>query len=369
MKIATITCHDVYNYGASLQAYALQKYMESKGHEYQIIDYKPTYDSQSYKLWSVTNPAYNKPIVKQLYLLTKLPRRIFSLKRKRLFDNFREKYLHITPSRYISADDIAVNCPIADVYIAGSDQIWNTFFKNGRDKAFYLDFVKGKGRRISYAASFATDKIYNNAEKNVAQWLQNFDAISVRESSALDLLSDLGRKDGVHVCDPVFLLNREEWEHLALDSDKSQKHKESYIFLYDCEKSAKLRDIALRLKVMTGNRIVSVSSTKGKYADKDYSLSGPLEFLKLIRNSSFVVANSFHALSFAIIFQKPFFIVNRTDGINTRMRDFLRLLSLEERLIDTSKQLFLNPIDYDKINVLLSNFIVVSKEFLSTQIH
>ncbi|MDE6338307.1 MAG: polysaccharide pyruvyl transferase family protein [Muribaculaceae bacterium] len=368
MKIATITCHDVYNYGASLQAYALQEYCRSLGCDYEIIDYKPPYLSNHYKLWSVANPVYDKPVVKQLYLAAKLPGRLSGLKRKRLFDVFRDKYFRLTPIRYASADDIAKDCPDADVFIAGSDQIWNTFFQNGRDKAFYLDFVGNKGRKISYAASFATEKIYNDAEQDVAKWLKNFDAVSVRESSALDLLSSLGREDGVLVSDPVFLLDRKRWEDLASDSSDTRQRNFDYIFLYDCEQSAKLRDIAIGLKAMSGCKIVAVSSTKGKYADENCSLSGPLEFLKLIKNSKYVVANSFHALAFALIFHKPFFIVNRSEGINTRMRDFLRLLSLDERLIDSQRQLFLGAIDYDKVDGSLAKLINDSKEFIHTQI-
>ena len=196
MKIATITCHDVYNYGASLQAYALQHYLESIGHNCQIIDYKPDYLSNHYNLRSVANPRFDKPMLRQLYLMAKLPGRIGSLSRKRRFDRFTSDYLHLTTTRYASSDQIAANCPKADVYIAGSDQIWNTFFQNGHDKAFYLDFAKGKGRLVSYAASFATEKIFNDADDFVRSELKNFDAVSVRESSALTLLEALGRNDG-----------------------------------------------------------------------------------------------------------------------------------------------------------------------------
>ena len=82
MKINTITCHDVYNHGASLQAYALQHYLQSEGHDVEIIHYKPDYLSRHFNLWMVANPIFDKPIVKQLYLLAKLPGRLCSLKRK-----------------------------------------------------------------------------------------------------------------------------------------------------------------------------------------------------------------------------------------------------------------------------------------------
>ena len=81
MRICTITCHDVYNAGASLQAYALQTYLKSLGHDVKIIDYKPDYLSQHYRLDVVANPKYDKPLLKQAYLLAKLPGRLRMLPR------------------------------------------------------------------------------------------------------------------------------------------------------------------------------------------------------------------------------------------------------------------------------------------------
>ena len=100
MQIKTITCHDVYNHGASLQAYALQTYLESMGHSVEIIDYKPDYLSGHYRLWTVDNPIFDKPFIKQLYLLAKLPERLISLKRKSLFDEFTTKYLKLSNQNF-----------------------------------------------------------------------------------------------------------------------------------------------------------------------------------------------------------------------------------------------------------------------------
>lgn len=363
MKIATITCHDVYNYGASLQAYALQEYMESQGHSYKIINYKPPYLSNHFRIDLVANPVFDKPVIKQLYLLAKLSGRLRGLKRKKLFDRFTEKYLHLSDKRYDSCENIANECPDADLYIAGSDQIWNTLFQNGRDAAFYLDFARGRGHRISYAASFATDKICNGAENFVKDKINNFDAISVRESSALNLLKGLGRNDGILVCDPVFLLDRSKWYDLA--AHVVNRCLGEYIFLYDCEQSVKIKSIAKKLKAYTGLKICTVSATKGHYADENFELSGPIEFLNLLAGAKYVVANSFHALAFSLIFRKPFFIVNRTEGINTRMRDFLEYLSLSDRLIDSPDQLSFISVDYSTVEMQLDKLIAQSKQFLN----
>lgn len=136
MKIKTITCHDVYNVGASLQAYALVTYLRKLGHDAQIIDYKPDYLSNHYPLWGLGNPAYDKPVIRELYNLAKLPGRLKARNGKAEYDRFTAEFLPLTPRRYTSNDDLKQNPPEADVYFAGSDQIWNCFFPNGKDPAF-----------------------------------------------------------------------------------------------------------------------------------------------------------------------------------------------------------------------------------------
>lgn len=365
MKIAAITCHDVYNYGASLQAYALQEYCKGLGCEYEIIDYKPDYLSQHFRFSKVANPRFDRPVVKQLYLLAKLPERIRALKKKRLFDEFSRRFLQRSPNRYNSYEELAQNPPAANLYIAGSDQIWNTFFRNGHDRAFYLDFAPKSSRRISYAASFATDSIYGGAEAFVAGQLQNFDAISVRETSALQLLESLGRKHGQLVCDPVFLMAADEWQGLIAEQPKP---KGDYIVVYDCEQSALLSKIARQLSAITGLPIHSLATTAGRYAQQDLSLGGPIEFLTEIACARYVVANSFHALAFSLIFKKDFFIANRAEKINTRMRDFLQFLGLSERLINSPAQLTADRIDFTAAEAKLSQLLQQSKQFISEQI-
>ena len=143
MNSYTITCHDVYNAGASLQAYALQQYLISLGIDNKIIDYKPDYLSRHYSLTTIDNPKFNKGVLKYVYLTAKFPRRFINLcgLKKKRFDQFRNKYLILTENRYNSNEDLKNSLPEADIYIAGSDQIWNTLFNNGKDPAFYLDFA------------------------------------------------------------------------------------------------------------------------------------------------------------------------------------------------------------------------------------
>ena len=258
MLIKTITCHDVYNHGAILQAYALMKYLQNKGHKVEIIDYKPTYLSGHYNLFSVNNPAWNTNFIKKaIYLFVKFPGALLALKRKRAFDQFTEKYLSITQTQYVSNEQLTQDPPKADIYICGSDQIWNCLFPNGKDPAFYLDFVPKDKRKISYAASFATQQIPQEYKKFVKNKISNLDNISVRETSGIEILKNLGITHGTQVVDPVFLLDRDEWDHFC-----KCKINEEYLLVYDFDKSDLVKKIALKIAEEKKIKIYSVNNYK-----------------------------------------------------------------------------------------------------------
>lgn len=357
MQIKTITCHDVYNLGASLQAYALAEYLKDCGHDVQIIDYKPAYLSRHYSLSWVANPKFDRPLVRQAYLLAKLPGRLRARKslRKQRFDDFRRDLLPLTHRRYESVEELRERYPEADLYIAGSDQIWNPVFPNGKDPAFFLEFVPGEKRKISYAASFSVDELEAVDQKRMQPWLERLDAISVREISGVKLLAKMGLQ-GVQVMDPVFLLDKERWETLAVRPDT-----DGYILVYDFDGSDRVREMARQLAERTGKRIVSVFPMGG--ASEVWFDMGPREFLGAILNADCVLSNSFHATAFSLIFHKEFYVVNREEKINTRMRDLLEGLSLGERLISCIPDQLSGP-DWETVQGSLEEMIARSKTFL-----
>lgn len=364
MIIKTITCHDVYNFGASLQAYALMTYLNSLGNNTEIIDYKPDYLSNHYNLWSIDNPIYDKFIVRYLYLLAKLPGRLIRKygKRKKRFDNFTTKYLKLTNVRYSSNESLKNNLPEADIYIAGSDQIWNTSFNNGKDPAFYLDFVPKDKIKASYAASFAIESLPNEYKEKVKRLLINFDYISVREKSGLNILNDLNIDKGIQVIDPVFLLDKDQWFELESNSELI-KFDEQYLICYDFDSNELVKEICLKIAKEKNLKIYSFF--KNDYADKTFYNIGPLEFLSLIKNSQYVVSNSFHGTAFALIFEKEFVVVNREEQINTRMKDLIESFNLKERLTYRSAKISqLEPINYDLINSNIFKETKKSKDYL-----
>lgn len=362
MDIKIITCHNVYNFGASLQAYALSYYLKTLGHNVEIINYQPGYQRSLFSLKAINNPKYNKPILRQLYIFAKLWGRINGLKSKKAFDKFTSTYLPLT-REYASYDDLYHHPPKADLFIAGSDQIWNTYFPNGRDKAFYLRFGECKTRKISYAPSFAIDTISPDLHDFVQSNIKSLDAVSVREKSALRILNSLDIKSAIQVCDPVFLLDKSHWMHLA---QLSELNLSNYILVYECSDNFKVKDSAKRLRDVTGNKIVYLGSWE--YADINIPHASPIDFLNAINNSNFVITDSYHATLFSILFEKQFFVADRTEPLNSRIHDILNLMSLTNRIISTPDSISVSGINFhnhfDSINQLITD----SKDYLNRQI-
>jgi hypothetical protein len=334
------------------------------GHDARIIDYRPPYLSGHFKLWSVPD-SYKKRGLAIPYIMAKLPERLMALPRKRAFDTFYDRYMDVDNPTYNSVEALRANPPKADLYIAGSDQIWNTTFNNGRDAAFYLDFGSEKVKKISYAASFATDDIKPEYKDFVKRKLANFDAISVRETSGLKILSELGY-EGTHVVDPVFLLDESEWSNIASGDGEG----DDYILVYDFYSDKVIQQVAQALARLHHCRIFSVGATKLKYADRNYINYGPATFVSLVKNARCVVSNSFHGSAFAMIFNKDFFVLNREDGLNSRMHNLLTHYQIADRLIciDATDEILASHIDYAFVDKILMEDIQHSKSFLKTQI-
>lgn len=364
MRIKTITCHDVYNNGASLQAYALQNFLESHGHTVEIINYKPQYLSNHFNLIYVDNPRWRTNIIRKLtYLTFKFPQRVLSLKKKRAFDNFRHKYLNVTHATYKTNEELKENPPVADLFIAGSDQIWNTRFPNGKDAAFYLDFAPKSSRKISYAASFAADSVDAKYSGFIKEKLAYLDAVSVREQSGVEIAKDHGVDSATWVCDPVFLLRRIDWESFIPELKSNEK----YVLVYDFDSNPQIESIVKELSRINNWKIYTVNK-KLDYADKNHPYAGPNEFLSLIKNAEYVISNSFHGSAFSIIFKRNFLVVPRAEDINDRMKSLLSIAGIEDRLVTNLLDVPLSNIDYHGVERNMDIFIEGSKKYLLSNI-
>jgi hypothetical protein len=357
MIIRTITCHEVYNHGASLQEYALLTFLNNNGFHAKTLHYKPPYLSNHFKLSTVSNPRFDKPLLKQLYLLAKLPGRLKDLKRKSNFDKFARKYIPTDSVLYSNNEELKSNLPVAETFICGSDQIWNSFFQNGKDPAFYLNFVPDAKRKIAYAASFAIDELADDVKPLVKENVKRLDAVGVRETSGVRILNELGIQNAVQVLDPVFLLDKAHWEKYV------EPIQENFVFVYDFDSNSVIKEVALKLKAEKGYKIFTVNRNI-TYADQNFWLEGPEKFLSLVYHAKMNITNSFHSTAFSLIFEKQFVVVNRSEKINTRMRDLLSLFDLTNLISSISEFELLDSIEYELTRLRIEKSINASRSFL-----
>lgn len=364
MKIKIITCHNVYNYGASLQAFALQYYLRMKGNEVEIIDYLPDYK----KVYKLIVPKRGKtanlikilPILKPVLVLMHNRHKLRLFLKKKYFDRFTRDYLCTTKIKYDNFEQLESFPPEADLFIAGSDQIWNPNHGNGQDKAFYLLFEKNMNKCISYAGSFGVSVLPNGLQSFMMESLMHFRALSVREKSGKIILDKLGISSTV-VLDPVFLLRREIWLSFCQKTSNSNK----YLLLYDFQlNDPEVKKIALKISKSRGLKIYAIYSTPD-YADKILKNVGPIEFLSLIANADFVVSTSFHATAFSVIFEKEFYcLAQKGEGNESRMRDFCESIGLLQRFVTGVEQISDTKIDYILINQKLDSLVRKSCDWL-----
>ena len=322
MKVCTITCHNCYNYGATLQAYALQQYFIKNRCKCWVIDYVPWYMEYNVRYKRIPE-KWNKSIFRKLlYCGTHHPQIASKWKRKYRFDSFSRKYLNTT-IRYRDINELSKNPPEADMYVCGSDQIWNGIdYNNGKDPAFYLAFIDQKSKyKISYAASFGRNCVYDNFWKDNSSYLSKFSGISVRESNGVDILNDFGLSAQC-VIDPVFLLDSNSWELMLRD----KRRKEKYILIYSLDDSNVPEELVRRYR--DSYRIISIGEIKIPNTEYDRNC-GPQEFLEYIHDAEYIITNSFHCVAFSLIFKKTFTIFDRKVGTNSRISNLLNLAEID----------------------------------------
>lgn len=350
MIIRIITCHDVNNFGASLQAWALCEYLRRSGHDAKVIDYinrEPSPDASSAPK-TRARTLLNFPPFRPIERIINHWRQWYWTPRRRRFN----KFLRLIPltERYTSLDSLRDNPPEADLYIAGSDQIWNPRMSAGNNPAYYLDFGPDSTRRASFAASFASATLPSEFTVTLKDRLGRFDRISVRESSGLDILSAAGIQ-GTLVADPVFLIPRSDWDALADQSEAKGLRK--YILLYAFDAGPLIMSTARRISRSTGWPIISVSPRDLSGVSHSFPLAGPVEFLSLVRGASLILTESFHAIAFGIIFRVPFLAFTRSEDLNARITDFLSLLGLSDRIITSEQSPLPLSIDFTKPAAIL----------------
>lgn len=282
------------NFGAELQAYALEKSIESLGYSPELICY--TNKMVSYRE-SVRphGPQGMKYIKRFLGELIKWPEKH---QRREGFDGFEDRFISIgDPVR--NAEDIILRYQRV---VVGSDQVWAPGIV-GDDMTYFLtEKVDANQRLISYAASFGDKVIPDSRESAYRESIRVFDSVSVRESSGIDTLNKLGRGDGVVVLDPTLLLDAGDWALVASQIDLPDR----YVFAYAVSERKATFEYALKLAQENGMRLLYIDAygVRPIRGGKNVGGCSPSDFITYIMNASFIVTSSFHGLCFSVIFNK-----------------------------------------------------------------
>lgn len=322
MKIAILTFHRALNYGAVLQAYALQKKVKEFNCDTQILNYKCEY------LEKIYSPFYiqRKSIKKFLYMLCAIG---VVCKKRHIFSDFLKKYCILSDKKY-TYQNIKEADKEYDCFIVGSDQVWNYQLTNC-DEIFFLNFAE-KARRASYAASFGFSYIDTDYRERCRELLEKFDYLSVREKSGKMILKDLVDKDVMCVPDPVFLLSAEEWKKMA----QITTHK-PYILVYKLL-NPRVYDYAEALAKKTGKTIVEIQAPIKQFRKfEKYRVVTVEQFLGWVLGADYIVTDSFHATAFSIIFNKtPKVILGAgKNNSNSRLTDMLQMFNLKDLIVNS----------------------------------
>lgn len=294
-RIGIITFHNAINYGAVLQALALQTYLEEQtGAEVQILDLTTADHIRGLNPFTLSSSG----VIKNAALKLWNSLFYFSIKKRiRRFIDFKGEYLHLTRHTYSCAEEINVGEGHFDILISGSDQVFHPKIKNSA--AYYLQFDCGDAKRIAYAPSFGVGDVEEADRERIAGWLKSFDSLSCREERGAQIMAGLLGKDVPVVCDPVFLPGDGFWQKLTAGE---RPCKGDYIFMFDLNGGYNLASIARDISQDTGLPVFCASFnilTRYKGIKKMYGL-GPKEWLRWIKHARYVVTDSFHGSAVAL---------------------------------------------------------------------
>ena len=378
-KVGIITIVNVNNYGAELQAFATFRKLQLMGYNAEIINYL------YYKDWryidSKMSRSFNSMSIKgKIIYFAKYRVASFVLNKilplickdvKQRIANFNSFHQHNTrfSKLYKSMKDLYADTPIYDVYMVGSDQVWNPNASSSIEP-YFLTFAPHSALTVSYASSFGVSKIENNSIANrIKLGLSSIKTISVRESSGVNLVKELTGRTAQLVCDPTLLLNKSEWTMFMKPVSNMPQR---YVLIYQLSESDAIVKLATRIGKQEQIPVYRICKRAFK-VKKDKGVvnilnAGPSEFLSLITNASFIITNSFHGTAFSINFDVPFYtVVSAKKKNNNRMESLLDYVGLGKRIVKDDVDITNLPIvgyDVNATQLKLKSFRLESEKFL-----
>ncbi len=352
-RIAIITWITYPNFGTYLQAYALQQYIKSLGYDCKILDDSPY--TKTFTNWK--NKIFG--------FLTK-KHTAFNINKKKtaqLYSQFKKDYIQIdinsTDKEYLESH--------YDIFVCGSDQIWNPLFLNDpRSKFYYADFTHKE--KIAYAPSLGITTIPDTLKSQFATMISSFKSLSAREPQGKKILTELSNRNVAEVTDPTLLLDSKYWNSLL---SLPIRHNEKYLLAYFLSPNPVYIEAAKTFAQTHGLKFKIFYTNESYYQSDGLITAGPIEFIENIRNAEFIFTDSFHGSIFAFLFKIQFITFKRFKSIgsgqNSRVENLLAMMQIPEHLIDENniKNIYNLPsIDFEQANIHLEPFINSSKQYL-----
>lgn len=340
MKIGILTFHCAHNFGAVLQCYALQKTLKSMGHEVFIIDYRPDYLINPYKVFSFQRIKSKNPIKIVGKLIIELLSIKARVRKDKGFKKFINSLFQLYPISQLSDQSDF------DLFVFGSDQIWNPKFNNNKLDPIFLGSspIFSHTPKIAYAASMGCkDLADQKMESEFILGIKTFKAISVREKSLQEYIENLTGIKSTTVIDPTLLLSSPQYDILIGE----RIIKEDYIFIYQVGISETLIKNIQHIKKTFKKKIINITPSGRTSINQSKGLRyTPYDFLNLIKYADLILTTSFHGTVFSCIFKKNFYTFSVNKVVDDRSKNLLKSLSLEERMIDNISQIRFSSIDY-----------------------
>lgn len=365
-RVTVITLQNVRNYGSVLQALATQQAFKQLGCEVDFINYNKN-GRQSY--WKRAQ-SYSKDkglIAKLVYPFILMPSFI---KEDKVFKDFIKKHLNQQEKEYCCIDDFR-DFPIAsDVYCTGSDQTWNSGWNNGILPELFLKFVPDNVKKIAYAASIGKEKLDDWEVEETKSLLSRYQAISVRESSAKDIVEkQLGLPSATHVLDPTLQVDKEFWMSVLGESYEPKYKKGEYVLVYQLNTNPDFDNYAEEFAKRKGWKLIRfcIRHYQALRCGKAELIPNVEDFIGLIANAGCVITDSFHATAFSCNMNTPMICIY-PNSYSSRLASLLKLVGLEDRhLTDYNDFSFVEhtEIDFTPVNEMLNRERKVGYDFLA----
>lgn len=342
-KIGIITILKCNNFGAELQAYATQKKLQQMGYDAEIIDYL-YYKHPDFKFTRQAKPVWKRSFKTDIieYIKYQIAGKVLGaigpvfVKKQRILDRkFNEFHLKHTKlsKTYRSIGELYKEKMDYDVYMVGSDQVWNPG-TGANLSPYFLTFAPKNAKKVSYASSFGVACISEALRNTYREWINNIDELSVREDAGCSIIKELTGRDSTVVLDPTLLLTKDEWADLYSGSNTER----GYVLIYETYRSKKLLQIAYHYADQHHVSIFRIQ-TKAILNKKDKGIinledCGPEDFVRLIANAGLVLTGSFHGTAFSVNMGVPFYsVLLKGRNNNSRITSLLGRLELEDRIV------------------------------------